>query len=307
MRRVVPFYRSIVLWLLTALAFIIGIYIGALSALGQTADELQTTVTYLTSTELQGRGTSSRGIKKAQESIISQCKEAGLRVQTQEVRTSKGLCQNVIAWVEGIDPTQVVIVGAHLDHVGTRRGKIYPGADDNASGSAAVLGLAKRFAVGPQPEVTISFQWYTGEEIDLLGSAVYAKSPLLPEGAPAIDQHILMLNLDMIGHLKPAGPIDVQFVLDDLFPKYPFASQITFRRDSGSDQVSFDDAGVPVVFLHTGTDFGTYHTPADTADTLNYGGMELICEYAFEIVNQMAAGKVPDHVIWDLPVITIPQ
>jgi Iap family predicted aminopeptidase len=278
----------------------------------QTAEELRSTVEYLASQELRGRATATKDIQKAQDWIVARCQEAGLQVQRQTVPTPRGKCQNVIAWIEGSDPTQVVVIGAHLDHIGVRNRRVYPGADDNASGSAAVLGLAKRFAAGTQPAFTIAFQWYTGEEINpyLVGSKYYVKNPTLPVGDPDIDQHIVMLNIDMIGHLKKkyATDVDVDSLLETLFPKYPFAKSITFKRNSGSDQVSFDNGGVPVAFLHTGTAFGTYHKTTDKPDTLNYRGMEAICNFAYDFINLIVAQDVPpDYIIWSLPEIIIPR
>lgn len=280
------------------------------SADGSSPTSIQVDVEYLASQKMRGRLSASTEIKKAQAYILERCAKAGLKTHKQSVRTPKGVCQNVMAWREGTDPDQIVIVGAHLDHIGVRNREVYPGADDNASGSAMVLELAQRFATGPQPDMTILFQWYTGEELGFYGSKHYVKYPVLPEGNPSLRKHVFMLNLDMVGHLTrrmSIWTVDVPAVLDKLFPDYPFAKRITFRRSEGSDQVSFDDGGVPVVFLHTGTDFGTYHQPYDKPATLDYEGMDLICDYAYDMIGQIAGRTLPvpdpDFVIWELPPI----
>ncbi len=237
----------------------------------------------------------SRNIYKAQEYVIKECESYGLQVEEQGMLIRGRKCRNIIAWREGKDKNKIIIIGAHLDTV---RGS--PGADDNASGSACLLLLAKKF---PKLSCTISFQWYTGEELGLLGSKFYAKYPTLPKDNPDIKKHVFMLNLDMVGRLKiyPEKD-DVDTILEELFPKYPFAKGITFRADSGSDQISFHRKGLPVVFLHTGT-HRDYHRSTDTPDKLNYQGMDKICNYAFEIVNKIIGDKIPKYILWQLPVI----
>jgi len=274
-------------------------------ATAQTATELETHVTYLASDELQGRDTGSEGYAKAAKYVYEQCKEYGLQVEYQPVRVAGGKCKNVIAQLVGENTERVIIIGAHLDHIGTtRRGTPYNGADDNSSGSAAVLGLAKRFAEGPKPRYTITFQWYTAEERGLLGSKYYVKNPLLPKGDPDISKHIFMLNLDMIGRyqqiLGAMDDPDVPAILREFYEKYPLAKDVTFRNNSGSDHRSFE-GDMPVIFLHTGL-HSDYHRTTDDSDKLNYDGMEQICEYAYTLVN-MILGESLDYNLWvSLPV-----
>lgn len=245
---------------------------------------------------LTSRYTGSSGEDRAQQYIVAECQSYGLKVREQSMRFRGNECQNIIAWRVGVDKDKIIVIGAHLDSVKT------PGADDNASGSACVLQLAEKFARGGKPKCTIVFQWYTGEEQGLVGSRFYAKNPLFPVDDPDIEKHVFMLNLDMVGRLKTLPQADpVQDAMDALFPKYPFAKDITFQDGrSNSDHAPFRDAGVPAVFLHTGL-HDDYHRKTDVASKLNYDGMDAICDYAFDFVIKMMGGKVPNYILWQLP------
>ena len=230
--------------------------------------QLQVDVTYLASDDLQGRQYASEGMEKATNYIFKECKKLGIDVQYQKV----GNCRNVIAWIEGQEPSKIIVVGAHLDHIGLdRRGRVCNGADDNASGSAAVLELARRFSKSEKLRYTISFQWYTGEERGLVGSKYYVQHPLFKN----IKNHVFMLNLDMVGRYKN---LDIEV------------------KGSGSDHVSFKPF-MPVVFLHTGL-HSDYHRPSDDADKINYKGLNEICDDAFSRVIKIMGKQKPN--IYDI-------
>jgi len=264
------------------------------SVQAQTPEELRATVSYLASDELRGRATGSAGIKKAQEYIAKELRTVDIEPRFQPVPSQK--CRNVVAWIKGIN-SEYIVVGAHLDHVGTnRRRQIVNGADDNASGSAAVLALAKRLSK-IKPYRSIVFVWFTGEEYGLIGSRYYAANPLSPDP----DLPIFMLNLDMVGHLgteapREAGapPLKPDEVLDPLFEKYPFAERITLRGgDAASDQTPFHQKKVPCVFLHTGM-HRHYHQPSDDTDTLDFPGMVAVCNYAYDLTLAIS-GEVREY------------
>lgn len=122
-----------------------------------------------------------------------------LRLRADVVRLPDGSGRNVLAQVAGRDPTlarEVIVVGGHMDHLGTDgRGLIYNGADDNASGAATVMELARAFAASPPPARTIVFATFAGEEQGLLGSEAFVAKPLI-----AHDRIVAMVNLDMTGH-----------------------------------------------------------------------------------------------------------
>ena len=272
------------------------------SGYAQTASELRAHVAYFASDALEGRDTASVGLAKAQTYVLAKCAEYGIETTTQPLITSRGPCKNVIAYRVGTDPAKVLILGAHLDHVGRNFRGIYNGADDNASGSAVLLGLAKRFSAGPKPAATLVFQWYTGEELGMEGSTYYATHPLFPTDKPSLDTHFFMLNLDMVGHLGRAeaatgDDIDLPSILDSLYEKYPFAKGITLREGGGSDHAPFMRRGVPTVFLHTGL-HRHYHQPSDDTDTLNYPGMVLVSHYAYDLVAKLAGKSDDAYVIW---------
>ncbi|RMH04404.1 MAG: M28 family peptidase [Planctomycetota bacterium] len=196
--------------------------------------------------------------------------------------------ENVAALLPGRDGDgELVVLGAHLDHVGQnylaselwRSGTtaIHPGADDNASGSAALLEVAEALA-GTRPREDVLFLWFFGEELGLLGSREYCAAPLRP-----LDQTILMLNLDMIGRTDPK-----EFQLGGLeeWPGWEKpvrqalqASRVRIRLDSRggrdlyarSDQFSFHQAGVPGLFFFEGDLAAneTYHRPSDVAATFD--------------------------------------
>jgi Zn-dependent M28 family amino/carboxypeptidase len=188
----------------------------------------------------------------------------------------------------------VIVVGAHYDAVGNS-----PGADDNASGTSLVLALAELFK-DKTTRHTIAFQFYAGEEQGLLGSKFYCNNPKWP-----VEQHLFMLNLDMVGYLTGELVMgserpDVDTILTPLLSKYVFAKKITLRSARDSDNAPFADKGIPIVFLHTGLE-ANYHKKTDTADKLNYDGMVAICNYAYELILAIDKYDVPNYTFGDLP------
>ncbi|MEI6235552.1 MAG: M28 family peptidase [Planctomycetota bacterium] len=194
---------------------------------------------------------------------------------------------NVIARLEGSDPVlknECVIVGAHCDHVGMGyensllgkdgAGKMHPGADDNASGTAGMLEIAQYIASlkpDERPKRSILFMAFSGEEIGLLGSEHYTKHPFIP-----LKDTAAMLNLDMIGRSSD-GYAQVSGIgssrgfkelitknSSDVGVKLHFGS----AGDGPSDHASFYKVKVPVLFFSTGT-HADYHRPTDTWDKIN--------------------------------------
>jgi len=166
---------------------------------------------------------------------------------------------------------QVFIVGSHYDSV---RGT--PGADDNASGCVVNLMVAQRKL---NLKHALVHAFFDDEEGGLNGSEACAKQSLGAKGV----KHDLMINLDMVGRLKPPRYNDP---FDRLFKQYPWAKSITFRSPNGpSDHESFGKRGVPVVWLFTG-DHRDYHTATDTPDKINEEGLRLIADYVCAILKQ---------------------
>ena len=205
---------------------------------------------------------------------------------------------NVIGMIEGSDPIlkkEVIIVGAHYDHLGRggegsgslapRGGDIHYGADDNASGTAGVLELARLFNA-KKPKHTIVFMAFGGEEEGLLGSNYYVNHPLLP-----LANTVAMINMDMIGRMKDGrlivGGVGTAKEWRDLIAGEK-QFQLTLNEDGfgPSDHSSFYGKQIPVLFFWTGT-HNDYHKPSDTFDKINYADEARILEMVARIVDQL--------------------
>ena len=192
--------------------------------------------------------------------------------------------RNVLAKIEGKNPNEYVIVGAHYDHLGLDPlldgDQIYNGADDNASGVAAVLQIARAFlATGVQPERTVIFAFWDGEEKGLLGSEYFVQS------CSFVKQIKGYLNFDMIGRnndeSKPrhvvyfyteAHPVFGDWLKNDI-KEYGLKLEPNYRPwdrpVGGSDNASFAERDIPVIWYHT-DGHPDYHLPSDHADHINW-------------------------------------
>ena len=219
---------------------------------------------------------------------------------------------NVLAWQEGSDPSlkdEYLVIGAHLDHLGVRGSEYFPGADDNGSGSTALLSIAKAIAANPtKPKRSILFMWFAAEEIGLVGSAHYVNNPILP-----LDKMICMLNVDMVGRNeeKPNEPASDNIrslhlvgsekgdrslhalILDankHINFEFEFDEEGVFGR---SDQINFFRKGTSVAFLFGGF-HPDYHRTTDTPSKINYDKIASAARLYF-LASHMAAehGKFP--------------
>lgn len=219
-------------------------------------------------------------------------------------RSELGPGHNVIALLPGSDPRlshEFIVLGAHYDHVGYGRhgnslggsGQIHNGADDNASGSAALLELAEALAtVAQPPRRSILFQWYSGEELGLLGSQYWVAHPTRP-----LDQVVVQLNLDMVGRLL-GGTLMVggtgtspgfDAILDVALADDPSLVVIRDRVGAApSDNASFHLAGVPVLFFFTG-EHADYHKPSDDAERINAAGEERVVRLVERVLRGLDA------------------
>ena len=220
---------------------------------------------------------------------------------------------NTIGWIEGSDPDlrgEFVVFTAHMDHVGVGRpvdgDSIYNGADDDASGTAAIIELAQAYAsLETPPRRSLVFMTVSGEERGLLGSAWYAENPLFPLGATVAN-----LNIDMIGRnwrdtvvaigadestlgatlrqtLRDHPELGLE-TIDDPWPEENFY----FR----SDHYNFARKGVPILFFFTGT-HEDYHGPNDEADRILYDKTARIARLIFHLGHRIAdAEERPE---WD--------
>lgn len=283
-------------------------------------EEIKNSLFYLASDQLEGRMSGKEGNVLAAEFVKKEFEKLGLKTLTQRFKIKRmnpgpknemgaDYTENVYAYIEGSDPLlkdQVVVVGAHLDHIGygpsmSRSSglKVHPGADDNASGTVALIEVARCFSK-LKPKRTVVFMAFSAEEMGLLGSKFYCDNPLFPLNSPDISSHVFMLNMDMVGYLNKGkhnvyfsdgdSSIEVGKIIDELSLDYPFAKKITGRRSGGSDHACFYNKKVPIAFLHTGL-HPHYHKPSDTPDKINYGGLFEIAKYAFELAYCVAQAQ----------------
>jgi hypothetical protein len=215
--------------------------------------------------------------------------------------------RNVIGLLRGSDPElrdEVVVVGAHFDHVGTgqpfRGDSIYNGADDDASGTVAVLELARMLAAGPAPKRTIVFLLVTAEEMGILGARYFVEHATV-----ALDRVVANLQIEMIGRpdeaVGGAGTVwltgDERSTMGAMFRAArlpvvpdPRPQQRFFQR---SDNIAFARAGIPA---HTLSSFGLhedYHRPSDEIETIDWTHMAQATEIALAAVRVLADGARP--------------
>ena len=197
-----------------------------------------------------------------------------------QIEKTRATVNNVLAYLPG-KTDEYVIIGAHYDHLGygnvdslapSQIGKVHPGADDNASGTAGVLELARLLAPRKgQLQRGILFADFAGEELGLLGSAEWVKEPTRPLG-----NAVAMINMDMIGRIKDEkvfiGGIgtgaDFKELLDGEKGKFPFHFEYSASGYSASDHTSFVGRKIPVLFFFSGL-HSDYHKPSDTWDKIN--------------------------------------
>jgi aminopeptidase YwaD len=196
------------------------------------------------------------------------------------IEKTRATVNNVLAYLPG-KTDEYIIIGAHYDHLGygnidslapSQIGKIHPGADDNASGTAGVLELARVLAPRKgQLQRGILFAAFAGEELGLLGSAEWVKEPTLP-----LDKAVAMINMDMIGRIKDEkvfiGGTGTGATFKDLLDgeksKFPFQVEYSASGYAASDHTSFVAKKIPVLFFFSGL-HSDYHKPSDTWDKIN--------------------------------------
>ena len=227
-----------------------------------------------------------------------------------DIETTRAMVNNVLAWLPG-QSDDYVIVGAHYDHLGrgnfdslapSQIGQIHPGADDNASGTAGVLELARLLA----PERghlkrSILFINFAGEELGLLGSAEWVKEPTRP-----LSKAVAMINMDMIGRIKEdkvyIGGVGTGSTFQSVLEKAEkdeadrgkhFNIENSAGGYASSDHTSFVAKKIPVLFFFSGL-HSDYHKPSDTWDKINAPDAARLLDMIDDVVVQVAnAGEVP--------------
>lgn len=315
-------------YLLLSLAFAF-----VLQAYGQKQDDMRQTVEYLASQELGGRYPGTAGDTLASEFITSQLRSLKLKpiVKGKKEKafyhdftygkTEERTTHNIIAVLPGKDKHlkhEYIVVGSHYDHLGmggqgsgSRRPDtlgVHPGADDNASGDAVVLQLAKYFKKARSPR-SIIFAFFGAEEQGLVGSKQFiewmkqddALRKNLPDNIKGI---VAMVNLDMVGRMRDhAMSVSGTGTSSGFKAMAEKAAEQTNLNISctpdgygPSDHASFVAAEIPVLFLTTGGHM-EYHTPDDVPSTLNYDGMQQTLDFSKALITQLASmPTTPDYI-----------
>jgi hypothetical protein len=216
-----------------------------------------------------------------------------------DIRHDTKTVHNVTAYVPG-ETNEYVVVGAHYDHLGlgdehslapSQIGKIHPGADDNASGTAGVIELARWFSQQPQQKRGILFLTFAGEEEGLLGSQYYVSHPIL-----LLKDAVAMVNMDMIGRIRD-GKVYVNGtgtgstlakLIEDV--KAPEGLRLDLSEKlgyGGSDHMEFTIKQVPVLFFFSGL-HADYHKPSDTADKIDSTDAVKLLGYVGDVLTKLA-------------------
>lgn len=286
-----------------------------LPPLGERVDVARA-IQFLASDRLAGRGTGTMGDRCAAEFVASHFERldlvpgGGAGSYFQKVplypgwpyHGRPGTAQNVIAILPGRDGPNaggVLMIGAHHDHLGLgpiddgSGLAVFPGADDNASGVAALLAIAEELARGPALDRSVLFITFTGEEVMFRGSRHYIEHPTV-----RLDRTFGMINLDMVGRLT-GGPLEVSG-----FSTAP-GSWKDFVRSAagddtrvdlsdpvqkGSDHLVFHRAGVPILYVSTGS-HEDRHGTKDTADKIDYPGLGRVVALVADVVISIANGE----------------
>ena len=275
-------------------------------------------IQYLAKDKMQGRETGMPGSSKAADYVEKYFKKYKLqpkgvngyrqnftaKVTRVKVDNPERKSDNIIGFLDNGAPYTIVI-GAHYDHLGKGHiggsrdslgvGKIHNGADDNASGVAGLLELARHYSTNHIKEpYNILFIGFGAEELGLLGSKYFTENPTIP-----LNSVQWMLNMDMIGRYNPENGLAViGYGTSSAFPKIfdGLSSEIKFNKskdgNGGSDQTSFYRKNIPVLFFHTGG-HDDYHKPTDDEDKIDYKAMEAILKLEIDVLdNSMKQPKM---------------
>lgn len=262
---------------------------------------------------LEGREGGSRGGRAAGAYIVEELRAAGLRPVGDEGTYYQrfGAMRNILALVPGNDPTcdrELLVVGAHYDHVGYGTpansngptGLIHNGADDNASGVAALLELAEVLQALPGGlRRPVLFAFWDGEEKGLLGSWHFVRTRPQPLRAM---QPVFMVNLDMVGRLRGRRVeiyggrtmTGMRRLLVDANRETQLELVLDWDIVDDSDHFPFIESRIPTVMLHTGL-HDEYHRPSDDVELVNTEGVEAVARLALGIVTALAdsPGSLP--------------
>lgn len=299
-----------------------------------TAEKLKTKLYIVASDEMEGRETGSKGQKKAGKYLIDQYKKnkisypKGAANYYQPIPASylnakhnENLLdsENIWAYIEGSEkPEEVLVISAHYDHVGVKNGDVYNGADDDGSGTVAILQIAEAFQKakneGHGPKRSILFLHVTGEEHGLHGSRFYSENPLFP-----IANTIADINIDMIGRRDFDHPDTNNYVYvigadrlssdlhnitvaqNDKYTKLHLDFKFNDPKDPNhfyerSDHYNFAKNGIPSVFLFNGV-HADYHQKTDEVNKIEFDALAKRTQLAFVMAWDLA--NRPERIVVD--------
>ncbi len=285
--------------------------------------DLKTYLYTLASDSMQGRNTGDAGQKMAAEYLKNFYKENGIlspiggddyfqEIPASFLRGRAKATENVLAFIEGTEkPEEILVISAHYDHVGMKGDQIYNGADDDASGTSAVMEIAQAFKLakndGNGPKRSVLFINLTAEEKGLFGSMWYVSHPIFP-----LENTIADLNIDMVGRIDEAHMENPNFVYligsdklstdlhqisEEANKKYVNLDLDYTYNDEGdpnrfyyrSDHYNFAKNNIPIIFYFNGV-HEDYHQPTDTADKIDFDLLqkrtELVFYTAWELANR---------------------
>lgn len=288
-------------------------------------EDLKTMLYIVASDEMEGRETGSKGQKKAGLYMIEQYKKNGIPFPKGASNYYQNIpaaylnakykenlpdSENIWAYIEGSEkPNEILVISAHYDHVGIQKGEIYNGADDDGSGTVAVIEMAKAFAKakkdGHGPKRSILFLHVTGEEHGLHGSRYYSENPLFP-----ISNTIADINIDMIGRRDTEHPTTNNYVYvigadrlssdlhnitvaqNEKYTKVALDFKFNDPKDPNhfyerSDHYNFAKHGIPSVFFFNGV-HEDYHGKDDIPEKIEYDALTRRTKLAFVVAWELA-------------------
>jgi hypothetical protein len=290
-----------------------------------TAGELKTHLYIVAADSMEGRDTGSKGQKKAGMYLINQYQKNNISFpkgaqnfyqkvpadfMNKKYGEKLGDSENIWAYIEGSEkPDEVLIISAHYDHVGTKDGEVYNGADDDGSGTVALLEIAQAFQIakkeGHGPKRSILFLHCTGEEHGLHGSRYYSENPLFPVANTITD-----INIDMIGRRDEAHASSSNYIyvigadrlstdLDNIckianakYVKMDLDYKFNDPKDPNhfyerSDHYNFAKYGIPAVFFFNGV-HADYHQKSDEPNKIEYDALTKRAQLAFVTAWELA-------------------
>ena len=288
-------------------------------------ENLKKHLTIIASDEMEGRNTGSEGQKKAGRYMIDEYKKMNVSfpkgakdyyqaVPASFLNAKRNLnltdSENIWAYIEGSDKKdEIVVVSAHYDHVGMKNGEIYNGADDDGSGTVALMEMARVFQKakenGNGPRRSILILHVTAEEVGLHGSRYYSENPLFP-----LKNTIADINIDMIGRRDTLHPATNNYIyvigsdrlsselhtineeVNAKYTKLDFDYKYNDRNDPEriyyrSDHYNFAKKGIPSIFFFNGV-HADYHLPSDTPDKIEYDALAKRAQLAFGLAWELA-------------------